>query len=76
MFHNSQRTCKKELNSKSDFYNCSKFELIEYCKENDLLTHGSKKKIRERIDFFLNRKSKKSSDFSLKNKRRIIKKII
>ncbi|WP_394366258.1 hypothetical protein [Winogradskyella helgolandensis] len=77
MFYNSERTSKKSLNSDIDFRRCLKFELIEFCKENDLSTQGSKVKIRERIENFLNKKSKKNiKSYSLKNKRRVIKKVI
>ncbi|WP_179339149.1 hypothetical protein [Winogradskyella ludwigii] len=76
MLYSSQATLLDDLNSENDFRYCLKFELIEFCKENDLPTHGSKVKIRARIENFLNRKSKKNArEFLLKNKRRVIKKI-
>ncbi|WP_354668257.1 SAP domain-containing protein [Winogradskyella psychrotolerans] len=76
MYNGLAHPNRKAVNSVNDFRNCLKFELIEYCKENDLPTHGSKKQIRERIEIFLNKQLKNDrSSNSLKNKRRIIRKI-
>ncbi|WP_425597695.1 SAP domain-containing protein [Winogradskyella eximia] len=76
MFYQTERT-KNEV-SKSSF-NCScwlKFELIEFCKANELSTQGSKIQLRQRIKNFLDKKVKyNAKSSSLKNKRRTIKKI-
>ncbi|NRR92279.1 hypothetical protein HSX10_11940 [Winogradskyella undariae] len=52
-----------------------KFELIEFCKNNELCTQGNKIQLKERIEAFFNTKEKNEMSKSLlKNKRRIIRK--
>ncbi|WP_055444977.1 hypothetical protein [Lacinutrix himadriensis] len=61
----------------TDVCNWQKFELIVFCKENQLLTKGSKLELTNRIKNFLsNNELKNEKDYyHLKTKRRIIKKI-
>ncbi|WP_405568916.1 SAP domain-containing protein [Winogradskyella sp. Asnod2-B02-A] len=76
MFHQTQQAENKV--SKNSI-NCSywlKFELIEFCKANELSTQGSKIQLIQRIKNFLDKKIvDKAKSNSLKNKRRTIKKI-
>ena len=77
MFHQTQQAENKV--SKNSI-NCSywlKFELIEFCKANELSTQGSKIQLIQRIKNFLDKKIvDKAKSNSLKNKRRTIKKIL
>ena len=76
MLHQTQQAENKV--SKNSI-NCSywlKFELIEFCKANELSTQGSKIQLIQRIKNFLDKKIvDKAKSNSLKNKRRTIKKI-
>ncbi|WP_354667372.1 hypothetical protein [Winogradskyella psychrotolerans] len=69
---------KKTLSSNTIIHqNSLKFELIEFCKKNQLLTYGSKIELEKRITAFLNGQIEKDKSIpSLKCKRRIIKKVI
>lgn len=71
MFYSPERTKKKDL--EVNFRYWRKFELIEFCKENDLITGGNKIQLKERIENHLKGKSRKES---LKNKSRTIKKSV
>jgi len=57
-------------------HNWLKFELIEFCKKNQLSTYGSKAELKKSIIAFLNKqiKNETTNICTLINNRRIIKK--
>ncbi|WP_225037183.1 SAP domain-containing protein [Winogradskyella sp. SM1960] len=64
------------MKEKLGYQHWLKFELIEFCKKNELCTQGNKIQLKERIEaFFDKRKKNEMSNALLKNKRRTIKKI-
>ena len=77
VFYQTERS-NCEFSRASLNYGCwLKFELIEFCKKNELSTQGSKDCLKQRIKSFLDKKMKDDTKLtSLKNKRRTIKKII
>lgn len=77
VFYQTERS-NCEFSRASLNYGCwLKFELIEFCKKNELSTQGSKVQLKHRIKNYLDTKELNDTKLtSLKNKRRTIKKII
>jgi len=77
MFYQTQRTESKVSQKSFNYDRWLKFELIEFCKNNELSTQGSKIQLKKRIEVFLDKKVRNDTKLnSLKNKRRTIKKIL
>jgi hypothetical protein len=63
------------VKEKLEYHHWLKFELIEFCKKNELITVGNKIQLKERIETFFYIKKNEVSNTLLKNKRRTIRKI-